>query len=73
MCAGAIPIDGGLFSDASVPVLIGNVDCSGNESNLLECSHITENDEVVSQCDPREKAAVACQGKHIEFEVPYLM
>lgn len=73
MCAGAIPIDGGLFSDPSVPVLIGNVDCNGNESNLLECSHITENDEVVSQCDPREKAAVACQGKCIEFEVPYLV
>ena len=70
ICAGAIPIDGGLFSDPSVPVLIGNVDCNGNESNLLDCSYITENDEVVSQCDPREKAAVACQGKCIEFEVP---
>ena len=72
MFAGAIPIDGGLFSDPSVPVLIGNVHCNGNESNLLECSHITENDEEVSQCDPREKAAVACQGMCIEFEVHVL-
>ena len=44
---------------------MGNVDCNGNESNLRECSHLTESDEVVSQCDPKEKAAVACQGKCI--------
>ena len=63
--AGAIAIDGGLFNDPWVPVLIGNVECSGNENNLLECSHATESDEVVSQCDPRENAAVTCQSKCI--------
>ena len=62
---GAIPIDGGLFSDDSIPELIGSVDCRGNESNLLECSHANESDEVVSQCDSREQAAVTCQGKYI--------
>ena len=62
---GAIAIDGGLFSDPLVPVLLGNVECSGNENNLLQCSHATESDEVVSQCDPRENAAVTCQGKCI--------
>ena len=62
---GAIAIDGGVFVDDSVLALIGSVDCNGNENNLLECLHLTEGDKIVSQCDPREKAAVACQGKCI--------
>lgn len=61
--AGAIAIRGGLFSDASLPVLIGNVNCFGEESGLLTCSHLTDHDEVVSQCDPNENGVVRCQGK----------
>lgn len=61
--AGAIAIRGGLFSDASVPVLIGSVNCSGEEDGLFTCSHLTGRDEVVSQCDPNENGVVRCQGK----------
>ena len=43
-------------------VLIGNVECSGDENGLLECPYVTGSDEAVSQCDPRENAAVTCQG-----------
>ena len=43
-------------------VLVGRVECIGNESELLECAHVTGGDEEVDQCDPRETAAVRCQG-----------
>ena len=61
--SGAIAISGGRFSEASVSILVGSVECNGSESGLLECAHVTGSDEAVTQCDPRESAAVACQGK----------
>ena len=60
--SGAIAVTGGLFSNASVPVVIGNVECSGSESGLLNCSHVTDSDDAVSECDPEGIAAVTCQG-----------
>ena len=59
---GAIPITGGHFSNSSVSVLIGGVDCKGNETHILECSHVTQDHESVIQCDPNEIAGVICQG-----------
>ena len=44
-------------------ILVGSVECNGSESGLLECAHVTGNDEAVTQCDLRESAAVACQGE----------
>ena len=44
-------------------ILVGRVECNGSESGLLECAHVTGSDEAVTQCDLRESAAVACQGK----------
>ena len=61
--SGAIAISGGRFSEASVSILVGSVECNGSESGLLECAHVTGNDEAVTQCDRRESAAVACQSK----------
>ena len=61
--SGAIAISGGRFSEASVSILVGSVECSGSESGLLECAHVTGSDEAVTQCDPSESAAVACQGE----------
>ena len=61
--SGAIAISGGRFSEASVSILVGSVECNGSESGLLECAHVTGSDEAVTQCDPRESAAVACQGE----------
>ena len=36
-CLGAIAIGADLFSEGSAPQLLTNVNCYGNESNLLEC------------------------------------
>ena len=44
-------------------ILVGSVECNGSESGLLECAHVTDNDEAVTQCDPSESAAVTCQGE----------
>ena len=46
-------------------ILVGSVECNGSESGLLECAHVTGSDEAVTQCDLRESAAVACQGKEM--------
>ena len=59
---GAITITGGQFSNDSVPVLVGRVECSGDENKLLDCAHVTESHEEVFDCDPREVAAMSCQG-----------
>ena len=44
-------------------ILVGSVECNGSESGLLECAHVAGSDEAVTQCDPRESAAVTCQSK----------
>ena len=67
---GAITITGGHFSNDSVPVLIGRVECSGNENKLLECAHVTESHEEVFDCDPREVAAMSCQGLQSQKRQP---
>ena len=61
--SGAIAIRGGRFSEASVSILVGSVECNGSESGLLECAHVIGSDVAVTQCDPRESAAVACHGE----------
>ena len=61
---GAIAISGGQFSNPLVPVVIGNVECTGEETGLLQCSHVTDSNQAVSECDPRENAAVSCQGNN---------
>ena len=60
---GAIAITGGQFSNASVPVIIGRVNCIGNEISLLQCPYLSEDHEEVVNCDPSEVAAVTCQGQ----------
>lgn len=63
---GAIAITGGQFSNDSVSVLIGTVECTGNETDLLECFYVTESDDIVRNCDPSEVAAVTCQGEYLK-------
>ena len=59
---GAIAITGGQFHDPLQSVVIGNVECTGDENELLNCSYVTDSHETVSGCDPSETAAVTCQG-----------
>ena len=66
---GSIPLDGGIFSDKSVSVIIGKVECFGNETDIFECSHLTDSHEEVSSCDPNQVAGVVCQGQSVGFKL----
>ena len=39
------------------------MECSGEENGLLECLFEGSSNEAVTDCDSRETAAAACQGK----------
>ena len=58
--AGAIAVTSGMFSEGDSPLVMHGVQCSGAESNILECSHST--DAVDDVCGRGEFAAVVCQG-----------
>ena len=55
--AGAIAWHG-LFSERTLPALIGTVNCSGDESGILNCHHVDS-----PRCDRFSDAEVICQGK----------
>ena len=57
--SGAIAVSNGQFSEDSLPMVLGNVSCTGSESELLECLSELESD---TSCSPTEDAAVVCQG-----------
>ena len=38
-CLGAVAVNADSFHEGAVDQLLFNVDCFGNESNLLNCSH----------------------------------
>ena len=59
---GAIAITGGLYSNDSVSVVIGQVQCVGNENGLVDCPHVNKPHDQVSSCDPSQVAAVSCHG-----------
>ena len=58
MYIGAIARDGALFGEGSGPIVLDNVQCSGSESMILDC---TANDIGVHNCDHSEDAGVTCQ------------
>ena len=55
---GAIARNGALFGEGSGPIVLDNVQCSGSESMILDC---TANDIGVHNCDHSEDAGVTCQ------------
>lgn len=58
LCAGAIGLGNGLFSDANVPDAgKSNVECDGSESRLADCSY----DRVFG--DSCETSSAVCQGE----------
>ena len=46
-----------LYGGGTVPILLDDVRCTGNESSLLECDHIGI---MVHNCIHREDAGVSC-------------
>ena len=54
----------GLFSDHSKLPGIGDVQCSGTESELLQCAH---NSSPASSCQETDDAGVVCQGTVLPY------
>ena len=48
------------FGPSTKPILIRDVNCSGNERNISECIHSEVND--VEPCLHRDDAGVICEG-----------
>lgn len=69
--AGAIAITGGLFSNNSIPVVIGRLDCNGTES-IMECFSGSDTNQEATQCDPSETAAISCQGTSLPGKVLHM-
>ena len=75
---GAIAITSGLYSDPEVSPLVTNVECSGEESGLLDCNYTTDSQ---SSCSQTEDAGVVCQGgilmacmlMHAQHGIPYVL
>ena len=56
---GALSYSSAYFGQGSGPIQLDNVQCSGNEQNLLNCTHLT-----VHNCGHYEDAGVACPGEY---------
>ena len=59
-----------MFSGESISVVIGSVNCFGNETDILQCSYLTDGFEEVSSCDTSQVAGVVCQG--VPFVCTYI-
>ena len=59
MRADAVAFSSAHFGAGAGPIYLDNVDCTGRESNLLECSHSS----FVTCSSHSEDAGVRCQGK----------
>ena len=56
------------FGEGNGSILLDDVQCTGNESTLLNCTHSS-----VSNCEHREDAGVKCQGIYSNLSQPYIM
>ena len=54
---GAIVLPTGSFK-GTLPLVLSNVECDGNESSILSCTSNTSH----IQCDSGEGVAIICQG-----------
>ena len=57
LTVGAIVLPTGSFRE-SLPLVLSDVECNGNESSILSCTFNTSH----IQCDSGEGAAIICQG-----------
>ena len=58
MLTDAVVLNGAHFGAGAGPIHLDNVDCSGSEDSLLECSHSS----FVTCSSHNEDAGVRCQG-----------
>ena len=64
--AGAVAISNAFFGQGTGPIQIDNVQCDGNETSLLNCTHNT-----VGNCLHYEDAGVRCAGDSMHREKRY--
>ena len=55
----SVPVRRSMYGNGTVPFLLDNIVCLGNESNLLQCVH---NGLGMHNCEPSETAGVICGG-----------
>ena len=56
-CTGAQAQTSAYYGQGTGPIQLDNVQCTGNEVNLLQCSHST-----IDNCGHYEDAGIRCQG-----------
>ena len=61
MPAGAVAFSNAAFGPGTSPILLDNVDCSGSEDSLINCSHSSF---VRCSSGHSEDAGVRCQGRY---------
>ena len=61
-CAESVPVLSSVYGNGSSPILLDNVLCTGQESNILECMH---NGLKISNCGQDEIAGVHCDGMYM--------
>ena len=54
--SGAVPVSADFFSEGVAPALVRSIQCVGNETMLLECRNVLEEERSCS------RAGVSCQG-----------
>ena len=67
MPAGAVAFRSAAFGPGTGPILLDNVDCSGSEDSLINCSHSSF---VRCSSGHSEDAGVRCQGR---YTITYLL
>ena len=61
-----VAVGGAFFGEGSGPIFLDNVDCTGTESNLTQCSH---GGIGIHNCDHGDDAGVICAGNHMDIHI----
>ena len=51
----------GVFGDDTASTVLNSVTCSGNETRILNCSHLNSDSHICLD----HNAAIICQGKYV--------
>ena len=59
-CTGAQAQTSAYYGQGTGPIQLDNVQCTGSEVNLLQCSHST-----IDNCGHSEDAGIRCRGERV--------
>ena len=60
----SVPVRRSMYGNSTVPFLLDDIVCTGNESNLLQCPHSGLG---MHNCDSSETAGVICGGTYVNL------